>query len=120
MFFNYFNMSRQSAGIDHFSLISIDPFLITRLEQSHRQLKKKKKNPIVRGGTPIERTKRIESKTRWRGRWPAYLNDRHSMPHMSASSSTRVCPDSSPCSPRFRVNVQQRCRYTGYRLFGIV
>lgn len=43
MFFNYFNMSRQSAGIDHFSLISIDPFLITRLEQSHRQLKKKKK-----------------------------------------------------------------------------
>lgn len=36
-------MSRQSAGIDHFSLISIDPFLITRLEQSHRQLKKKKK-----------------------------------------------------------------------------
>lgn len=65
MFFNYFNMSRQSAEIDHFSLISIDPFLITRLEQSHRQLKKKKKKiPIVRGGTPIERTKRIESKTR--------------------------------------------------------
>lgn len=46
-------MSGQSTEIDHFS---IDPYYAFGTEP--RIIKKKKKNPIVRGGTVIERRRR--------------------------------------------------------------
>lgn len=48
-------MSGQSAEIDHFT---IDPFLIIGIWNRATDNKKKKKNPIVRGGTVIERRRR--------------------------------------------------------------
>lgn len=83
------------------------------------------KNVAVCDGTPVENGERVgpSESTLELGREVGgrpTSTYRHSMPHMSASSSTRVCPDSSPCSPRFRVNVHQHRRFTGYRLFSVV
>lgn len=108
-------MSGQSAEIDHFT---IDPFLIIGIWNRATDNKKKEKKSN-RTWRDSDREKEAESSLKLGrevgGRPTSTIDTRC---RTCRPPVQHVCVQIVHLAPR--VDVQQRCRYTGCRLFGIV